>query len=146
MIIIERMVKARGEAAVRDVCSMTYWQALAIGFAQCLAMWPGTSRSMVTIVAALLLGVHMLAAAEFSFLLALPTLGAATLYSGYKARDALVASAGWDGLAVGLVVSAITAALAVKLFVAWLTRHGLAPFGVYRLLLAGALLWYFVGR
>jgi undecaprenyl-diphosphatase len=144
MIIVDRMTRARKRPVIDDVCSITYWQAFIIGLAQCLSMWPGTSRSMITIIAALLLGVSMLAAAEFSFLLALPTLGAATIYSGFKARDALLASAGWDGLIVGVLVSAVTAALAVKLLVAWLTRHGLAPFGVYRLLLAAGLLWYFL--
>ncbi len=121
------------------------WQAVAIGVAQCLSLWPGTSRSMITILAALVVGLDMAAAAEFSFLLALPTLGAATLYSMAKHRHELMASAGAGGLLVGLVVSGIVAALAVKWFVSFLTRHGLMPFGVYRIIAAGVLLLYFLG-
>lgn len=126
---------------LKDIGQMAYWQAFVIGLAQCLAMWPGTSRSMITILAALVVGLDMLAAAEFSFLLALPTLGAATFYAGYKSWPTLIESAGIDGLLVGLLVSGVVAALAVKVFVKWLTRHGLAPFGVYRILLAAGLLW-----
>ena len=78
----------------------------------------------------------ILAAAEFSFLLALPTLGAATLYEGLKNWKILMACTGPEGLVVGLVVSGIVAAVAVKGFVKWLTGHGLLPFAVYRILLA----------
>ncbi len=145
MIVVEYLFWLRNKDAVRitRVDQLRYWQALVIGFAQCLAMWPGTSRSMITIIAALVVGLDMVAAAEFSFLLALPTLGAATVYSGLSHRHELMQSVGPVGLIVGLAVSAIVAAVAVKLFVRWLTRHGLIPFGVYRILLAGGLLAYF---
>jgi undecaprenyl-diphosphatase len=123
---------------------MSYRQALFIGLFQCLAMWPGTSRSMITMIAAILVGLDMVAAAEFSFLLALPTLGAATLYEGWQSRTELMQSVGGLELAIGLVVSGIVAALAVKAFVTYLTKHGLVPFGIYRLLLAGAVLIYFI--
>jgi undecaprenyl-diphosphatase len=99
---------------------------------------------MVTIVAALIAGMDMVTAAEFSFLLALPTLGSATLYEGLKSLDALLASAGVDGMVIGLGVSWIVAVLAVKGFLRWLTRHGLIPFGIYRLLLAGMLYAYYL--
>ena len=125
---------------------MTVWHALAIGLAQTLAMWPGTSRSMMTIVVGLLLGLNMLAAAEFSFLLSLPTIAAATLYEGYKNHGALLETAGLPALAVGLLVSAVVAVVAIKAFIGWLTKHGLTPFGVYRILLAAAVIWYFSGR
>ena len=75
---------ADGGEAEKPLAAMTWQAALVIGFAQCLAMWPGTSRSMVTIVAARMLGFKPKAAAEFSFLLALPTLGAATAYDLLK--------------------------------------------------------------
>lgn len=144
MIVVEYFFWSRRKDAPRvtQVDQTLFWQALAIGMAQCLAMWPGTSRSMITMLAALVVGLDMVAAAEFSFLLALPTLGAATLYSVYKDWDALQASAGPLGMLVGLAVSGIVAALAVKGFVKWLTRHGLMPFGVYRILLAAVLYWY----
>lgn len=134
-----------GSARFTKVDTMLFWQAAVIGFAQCLAMWPGTSRSMVTILAALVVGLDMVAAAEFSFLLALPTLGAATLFSAMKHWDALMQATGIGGLLVGLIVSGIVAALAVNWFVHFLTRRGLLPFGVYRIVIALVLMLYFLG-
>jgi undecaprenyl-diphosphatase len=146
MIVIERYFWRRGGGTARltQVDRVAMGQALVIGLAQCLAMWPGTSRSMITMLAALVVGFDMVAAAEFSFLLALPTLGAATLYEGYKSWDVLSRSAGPEVIVIGLVVSGVVAALAVKGFVRWLTGHGLAPFGVYRIALAAAVYAYFV--
>ena len=141
MIIVERIVRRRGPALVQSIDGMLWRQALIIGLAQCIAMWPGVSRSMITIVAGLLVGLDILAAAEFSFLLALPTLGAATVYEGWKSWDVLMTSAGPAGLIVGLVVSGVVAAIAVKGFVKWLTGHGILPFGIYRILLALAVLF-----
>ena len=145
MIVVEYFfwLRNKGARRISQVDQVRYWQALVIGTAQCLAMWPGTSRSMITMIAALVVGLDMVAAAEFSFLLALPTLGAATVYSGLAHRHELMQSVGPAGLLVGLVVSGLVAAVAVKLFVRWLTRHGLIPFGVYRILLAAGLLAYF---
>lgn len=136
MIVVERLTWQRRHSVLKTsrVDQVTYLQALAIGLAQCLAMWPGTSRSMITIVAALVVGLNLVTAAEFSFLLALPTLGGATVLEGAKEWDHLMASAGPEGLAVGLVVSGIVAALAVKGFVQYLTHHGMWPFGLYRIL------------
>ena len=139
MIVIEHFFWTRRKnknAPMLSIDSMTYTHALLIGIAQCLAMWPGTSRSMVTMLAGIVIGLDMVAAAEFSFLLALPTLGAATLYSAFKDWPELKESAGLDGLLIGMVVSGIVAAIAVKAFVKWLTRHGMMPFGVYRIILA----------
>lgn len=136
-------LRDRGRPRITDVDRLMFRQALFIGMMQVIAMWPGTSRSMMTMIAGLIIGLDMMAAAEFSFLLALPTLGAATLYSGYKHWHALDESAGMLALAVGLVVSWGTAVLAVKGLVKWLTHHGLIPFGIYRIVLAGVLLAYF---
>jgi undecaprenyl-diphosphatase len=145
MIVIEHYFwrRRRGTQRVTDVAQVRLWQALVIGLAQCLAMWPGTSRSMITILAALVIGLDMLAAAEFSFLLALPTLGAATLYTAYKDWPELVAHVGPLAMAAGLVATVIVAALAIKGFVKWLTGHGLLPFGIYRLALAAVVFAYF---
>jgi undecaprenyl-diphosphatase len=140
MIAVERWrrFRAGGDAvrAGRDLAAMTWRAALLIGFAQCLAMWPGTSRSMVTIVAALLLGFQPRAAAEFSFLLALPTLGGATAHDALRHGGAIVEASGLGGLAVGFIVSCAVAFLAVEGFLAFLRRHGMEAFGWYRIALA----------
>jgi undecaprenyl-diphosphatase len=133
----------RKEQHIRDVHDMTIHMALMIGLIQCLAMWPGTSRSMVTILAGLGMGLSMTAAAEFSFLLALPTLGAATLYKTVTQWDALSTSVGIDSLLAGIIVSGLVAAFSVKFLVHHLTRHGLAPFGFYRIALAIGVFYYF---
>lgn len=136
MIGVERWRLKRPGGAALDLGAMTWRAAVIIGCAQCLAMWPGTSRSMTTIVAALLLGFTPRAAAEFSFLLALPTLGAATAYDFLKEGSAILHVSGWLGLAIGFGVSMIVAWIAVKSFLAWLKQHGLIPFGYYRIAVA----------
>jgi len=145
MIVVEYRfwLRDRDRPRMTDVDALMFRQALFIGLMQVIAMWPGTSRSMMTMIAGLIIGLDMMAAAEFSFLLALPTLGAATLYSGYRHWHALNESAGMLALAVGLVVSWVTAVIAVKGLVKWLTHHGLIPFGIYRIVLSVVLLAYF---
>lgn len=142
--VVTLQMTQRATSPFARVDTLLLWQAVAIGVAQCLSLWPGTSRSMVTILAGLVVGLDMVSAAEFSFLLALPTLGAATLYSLAKHHHELMASAGAGGLLVGLVVSGVVAALAVKWFVGFLTHRGLLPFGVYRIILAAVLMLYFL--
>jgi len=118
--------------------------AFLIGWFQCLALWPGTSRSLATIMGAVLLGVALPAAVEFSFLLGLVTLGAATAYSGLKHGDEMWATFGPGPLAVGFLSAAVSAAVAVKWLVGWLQRHGMAIFAGWRLGLAAivaVLLW-----
>jgi undecaprenyl-diphosphatase len=138
MIVVEQLWKRRKSPLIKGLENVRLEHALVIGVAQILAMWPGTSRSMITILAGLVVGLDMLTAAEFSFLLALPTLGAATLYEGFKSRQVLAQVVGLDGCLIGLVVSGIVAALAVKMFVRYLTSHGLLPFGIYRIIAAAA--------
>jgi undecaprenyl-diphosphatase len=110
-----------------------------IGCGQCLAMWPGTSRSMVTIVVALVVGLRAVAAAEFSFLLGLATLSGATVFKLAGGGAAMLAELGVGSFVIGIVAATISAAVAVKWFVAFLHRYGLAPFAWYRLAVAFAL-------
>ena len=110
--------------------------AVIIGVSQCVAMWPGTSRSLVTIVAGILVGLRMRAAVEFSFLLGVLTLGAATAYDGLKHGKAMLASYGPTSLGIGFIAAWISAVIAVKWMVSYLNKHGFAVFGYYRIALA----------
>lgn len=125
---------SKGEPA-----DLTPRKALGIGLAQCLALWPGTSRSMVTIVGGYLAGLSPVKAAEFSFLVGLPTLAGAAIYKGYKSGGAMVEVFGWSSVLLGGFVAAISAAVAVKFLVSFLARNGLAMFAYYRLGLAAVL-------
>jgi undecaprenyl-diphosphatase len=116
--------------------ALSIGQAVAIGLAQCLALAPGTSRSLVTIAAGLFMGMSGVAAVEFSLLLGVLTLGAATAYEAVSGGREVIVSYGWTNVALGFASSFVFAWLAVKGLVAWLTTHGLVPFGVYRVLLA----------
>ncbi|MET0707956.1 MAG: undecaprenyl-diphosphate phosphatase [Tardiphaga sp.] len=104
---------------------------LKIGFAQCVAMIPGVSRSGATIVGAMLLGAEKRAAAEFSFFLAIPTMAGAFVYDLYKSRGDLSMDHGVI-IAIGFVVSFITAIIVVKAFLGYVTRHGFTLFAWWR--------------
>jgi len=135
-------VRARRVQSGVELDALTPKQALIIGFAQCFAMWPGTSRSLSTIVGGVAIGLKPAAAAEFSFLLALPTLSAATVLDLARDGRTLLESTGATPLIIGMLVAFVSAALAVRAFVAWLNHHGLIPFGIYRIVLAAAVLLF----
>jgi undecaprenyl-diphosphatase len=149
ILATSRWLAARGKSPrYATIDDLPVRVALLIGLAQCLSLWPGISRALSTILAALILGASPVVAAEFSFLLALPTLGAATLYDLLKNYDGLTGPAlgGPWPLVVGLAVSAIVAALAIRGFLRYLVSRGLAPFGWYRIALGVvviAYLWHY---
>jgi undecaprenyl-diphosphatase len=113
--------------------------AVLIGFGQVLAMVPGTSRSGATIIAALLIGVDRRTAAEFSFILAIPTMLAATVFSLFKAR-ADITSEAFDLIAVGFLTAFVVALVTVRTVLAVISRTGFAPFGWYRIALGALML------
>ncbi|MCX6956197.1 MAG: undecaprenyl-diphosphate phosphatase [Verrucomicrobia bacterium] len=122
-----------------DFADLSPASSAGIGALQCVAMWPGTSRSMTTIVGGYFAGLDPRRAAEFSFLLGFVTLSAATVFKSYKSGAAMIQVFGWSHVLLGAVVAAVTAAVCVKLLVHLLTRHGLMPFAFYRLGLAALL-------
>ena len=126
-----------------DIEHLSWKQALIVGLLQCVAMIPGTSRSMMTIVGGMLVGLRPKQAAEFSFLLGLPTLGGACVYKALKSGDE-IAALGAAPIIVGIAVATVSAAFAVKWLVGYLAKHGLAAFGWYRIGLAIVLaaLWF----
>ncbi len=144
----------RREASTTHVEEMTFAQAVWIGLCQALsAIFPGTSRSMSTIAAGQIVGLDRPAALEFSFLLSIPTMIAATGWDlikevhPSKAAAASVAAAHvsmnterWVVLIIGTVVSFIVALGVVEWFLHWVRKHGFTVFAIYRILLGGALL------
>ncbi len=115
-----------------SVDDMTWKDALKIGFAQCLAMIPGTSRSGATIIGGLLFGLSRKAATEFSFFLAMPTMVGAAVYSGYKYRD-LFQISDLPVFAIGFVTSFIFAMIAVRALLSFIGKHSYAAFAWYRI-------------
>jgi len=126
----------RGARPCRQLDDMTGWMALGIGFAQCIAMWPGVSRSLVTIVGGVMVGLSLAAAVEYSFLLGVVTLGAATAYDALKHGRLMLQMFDHYALIIGVVVAFIAAAISVKWMVSYLSRYGLEIFGYYRVIIA----------
>ncbi len=118
-----------------DLKDVTYKQSIIIGFFQSLAMIPGTSRSAATIIGGLVAGLDKKTALEFSFLLAIPTMFAATFYDIYK-NAAIMASADLGNIAVGFISAFIVALLTVKVVTSFVAKIGFTPFGVYRIAVA----------
>ena len=119
-----------------DLNHLTLRMALIIGFAQCIAMWPGVSRSLLTIVGGLLVGLSLPAAVEFSFLLGVVTLTAATAHDALKHGQEMLATYGAAPLIIGFAAAWLSAVLAIKWMVGYLKSHGLEIFGWYRVGLA----------
>lgn len=136
MIALDSLIKGKNN----DDPSLK--SSLMIGFFQCLAMIPGVSRSASTIIGGQVVGLTREKAAEFSFLLAIPTLGAATAYKAWKIRS-IIQSDQLFHLGLGVFLSFIFSLLAIKFFISFVNRYGFRAFGVYRIII-GALVLLFV--
>ena len=140
IIFVEKRNKNIKYDSLADVPYMTI---IMIGFFQCLAMIPGTSRSAATIMGAMILGLSRPAAAEFSFFLAIPTMLGATLlklvknFGGFSAYQ-------WTLILIGMVLSFIVAFIVIKKFLAYVKKHDFIPFGIYRIILAVVVFAYFL--
>ena len=124
-----------------DLDSVNLKQALIIGLFQCLALIPGTSRSGITITAGLFLGLSATAASRFSFLLAIPTIGAIALAELIRVSFIDVTDNGTE-LSIALIISFLVAYISIDMFLKLIDRIGFTPFVIYRLLLGGWLLMY----
>jgi undecaprenyl-diphosphatase len=136
ILLFAQALHRRGEQSGRPLESITMRAALIIGAAQVIALWPGTSRSMVTILAALVVGYSVGAAVEFSFLLGLVTLSAATAFDLLRHGKELFDTYGYLNPLIGFVFAFVSAVIAVRWMVLYLRRHSLAIFGWYRLIVA----------
>lgn len=147
ILVVDRWMKKGGGSQGRELAEITIKMAFLVGLMQCVAMWPGTSRSLMTIIGGILVGLRLSAAVEFSFLLGLATLGAATAKKAVWPIEGLAAKYDttfggallmWDRyglvpLAIGVIAATVSAAIAVKWMVAYLNRRGLGVFGWYRI-------------
>jgi undecaprenyl-diphosphatase len=130
LIFVDRLAPA---PRYDDAMKLPLGMALKIGFIQCLAMVPGVSRSGATIVGALMLGANKRTAAEFSFFLSMPTMGGAFAYDLYKNRDVLDAGA-LNEIVIGFVAAFFAAVLVVRWLLGYVSRHGYALFGWWRII------------
>jgi undecaprenyl-diphosphatase len=139
--VAERKFFIRHHPTTTEAEKITWTQAIGIGFFQSLALIPGTSRSAATLLGGMSLGMSRPAATEFSFFLAIPTLLAATIYQGYKAFGSF-SHQDWGYLLLGSIAAFISALLAVRGFIRWVSKHDLVVFAWYRIVLGGILIGY----
>lgn len=142
LLIVAEVFKPKVPLA-EGVDDMTYRQAFAIGCFQCLALWPGFSRSGATISGGMLMGVSRYAASEFSFLLAVPMMMGATALDVYKSIGFLT-MADLPMFAVGFVTAFIVALIAIKTFLQLIKRISFIPFAIYRFAVAAAVYFVFM--
>ncbi len=121
--------------------NLSPFKGLLIGLFQMFALIPGTSRSMSAIVGGQVVGLDRVSVADFAFLLAIPTLGTATVYELIKYRHTLLRDVGISSLLVGLATSCVVGFLVITGFLRYLRRYGLVPFGIYRILLGALVLF-----
>lgn len=141
-IIIFEILYRQKESAIEDISSISYPKAFLIGIFQSIAIIPGVSRSAATIIGGLFLGLKRKTIVEFSFLLAVPTMLAATVFDLTKSAGKFD-SGQFIYLIVGFIVAFVTALLAIKFFLYFIKNHNFIPFAVYRIILAILLLVFF---
>ncbi|GAB6072812.1 undecaprenyl-diphosphatase UppP [Venenivibrio stagnispumantis] len=139
LILIELYHKNK-DYPIKSVNQISYGKAFLIGIFQSFAMIPGTSRSGATIVGGLILGLERKLAAEFSFLLAVPTMFMATFYDIFKHHNDFNFS-DWQNLIVGFITAFIFAILSIKFLLKFISNHNFIAFGIYRIIVA--ILFYF---
>ena len=140
VVILLYVRQRRNHAGMgKELSQLTWRGALVVGLMQCIAMIPGTSRSLMTMLGGLTVGLSVAAAVEFSFLLGLITLGAATVHDAYKYGGDMVASIGWGPIIAGSAMAWFSSVIAVRWMVGYLNRHSLSLFGWYRIA-AGAVM------
>jgi undecaprenyl-diphosphatase len=142
LLAIDRPNRPAARTALLD--DVGWGQALAVGCAQVASLWPGVSRSGATIIGALLAGLSRSVALEFSFFLAIPTLGAASVYALWKARHHLVAT-DLPVFGVGLAVSFVVSLAVIAVLLRFVRDHDLRIFGWYRLALAALIVLLIAG-
>jgi undecaprenyl-diphosphatase len=141
-LIVFELNHREKDVGVAEVGKIGYRQAVGIGLFQCLGMIPGVSRSAATIIGGLLLGLKRQTIVEFSFLLAVPTMLAATGYDLLKSGSSF-SSADWLPLAVGFIVSFVVAIFSIKWLLRFIQKYSFIGFGVYRIL-AAIVFWLFI--
>lgn len=141
IIVMERWNKGRKKVRFQKAQDIPYSSAFLIGCFQCLAMVPGTSRSAATIIGAMLIGTSRLAAAEFSFFLAIPTMIGTTLLELIK-EGASFSGQEWLLILIGFFLSFLVAGLVIRKFIGYIQHHDFEIFGWYRIVLAILLIIY----
>ena len=140
ILVAEHLLPRKSPAMADEVAAIGWRPALTVGLCQCVALIPGTSRSLATILGGRLAGLSHAAATEFSFLVGLLTLSAASVYKMWSLGPALTQVYPAGPASVGLLVAAVTAFVSVKWLVGYVSRHGLGVFAWYRIALGGAIL------
>lgn len=134
-LIIFELFHREKDDALEEIASISYFQAFLIGIFQSIAVIPGVSRAAATIIGGLILGLKRRTIVEFSFLLAVPTMGAATALDMIKSAKAFTTD-NFLFLGTGFVVSFVVAILAIKFLLGFIKKHNFIPFGIYRIVLA----------
>lgn len=135
MIIFELYFAKKISQANEQEAAISYPQAIAVGFFQSLAIVPGISRSAATVVGGLLIGMSRVSIVKFSFLLAVPTMGAATALDIIKSYDTFSASS-FHLILIGGSTAFLVALVAIRFLLGYVSRHTFIPFGIYRIILA----------